>query len=820
MKKTHFHLIFTLLLSILPYFLTSISGQSEPCNPIDLGPLTTIDASFDCSNGNNTAYNCSDGNFSDSAGNFESDCWSNSDPVEWYQFATLDNAEILNVLIESDGNVVPAIQLFLSLDGTCNTLQPIGLTENNVSCDKGFNGSLKSLASAIGENSIYYLAVANDNGTSEMFELCLQVFSDQSACVVDQNIKITSRSMEGPLDGPFFLGEEIQVCMNVISFTPVGNSCQWFQGIVPVFGDGWDPSSFDDLAQPMNAELNGSPFPAPNLTNEGIFDWWTTVSYHHDNCLINIGDFDNNGRLDLCSPILDPNCSGSPLLGSTSSSECWYDEDPGTILPGGWFTSGVQGQCPSNGYPGVDWGDGNSCAGIIGPWSFCFDLKVREDCQNDSIKSDLRLGFFSFADGETGSWSGGASICGLDLPAFIYPQLIEETFDLQIQSNQACSEAVDTLVLSPIISSLSGSGYSFLWSNGSTDSILTIPNPIDEVEITLIVTNEAGCIVTELYVIDINGQIDLELVGNLEFDCEEITEITVKPIDETVEIISYEWIIPGPDTVNTPTIILNLSGSYQVNVVTLNGCVGELNFIFNLNEVPELILTTTDSLVCENETPSIDALVISGIPPFTYDFENPNMQGPGLYTIIVTDANGCSDTNSIEFGTPQVPVSDFNIGVQGSQVIVTDSSQNAITIFWNFGNGFTSNNSVDTIEYDSNGVYEIQLIAVNECGVSDTSSQFVTIMTTSFDISTISEFKIYPNPAKDIFIIEGELSKVEGQIIMMNILGQEVNAFEYDQIQSSDEKIQMDVSELENGLYYLIFYNENYPQVFEVFIQR
>jgi hypothetical protein len=54
----------------------------------------------------------------------------------------------------------------------------------------------------------------------------------------------------------------------------------------------------------------------------------------------------------------------------------------------------------------------------MGPWQFCFDLKTRDvpDCLGDSTKKNLSLGFFTFADGEVGAWTGTASVCRLDHP--------------------------------------------------------------------------------------------------------------------------------------------------------------------------------------------------------------------------------------------------------------------------------------------------------------------------------------------------------------------------------------------------------------------
>ena len=54
----------------------------------------------------------------------------------------------------------------------------------------------------------------------------------------------------------------------------------------------------------------------------------------------------------------------------------------------------------------------------MGPWSFCFEVVARShpECLDDSTKQDLSLGYFTFADGEVGAWTGANSVCALDQP--------------------------------------------------------------------------------------------------------------------------------------------------------------------------------------------------------------------------------------------------------------------------------------------------------------------------------------------------------------------------------------------------------------------
>lgn len=160
------------------------------------------------------------------------------------------------------------------------------------------------------------------------------------------------------------------------------------------------------------------------LYSTATWDWFDDVDYHFDLTSRQIGDFDGNGTVDMCSTLYDPDCPDLGGITGGCCGPCWANP-LGDILPTGWFAYGINGSCPTEGPPiRVDWGDGNSCGGSMGPWSFCFDLMVRDhpNCSDQISNMDLSLGFFTFADGETGAWTGPVSVCALDQGAKItYP---------------------------------------------------------------------------------------------------------------------------------------------------------------------------------------------------------------------------------------------------------------------------------------------------------------------------------------------------------------------------------------------------------------
>ncbi|HSF88674.1 MAG TPA: T9SS type A sorting domain-containing protein [Saprospiraceae bacterium] len=371
-------------------------------------------------------------------------CVGDLSPTVWYKVTTDSAARLMNIQISSLDSILPFFVIFRA-QNDCNTLTQIPLTQSHLTCAHGPNGIAEAFGTDVEPGTDYYIAVAGMFETQGAFELCLNMIEAGSTCVKKRNIVITSRTAGGSLSGPFYPGETIGICMNVDSFSAEENGCQWFQGIVPVFGNGWDPSSFDALGQPLNATINGVAF---GVEGNGIYltatwDWFEDVDYHYDHPLRQVGDFDNNGTFDMCNTIFDPDCPNAGGLTGGCCGPCW-GAPLGDILPPGWFAYGINGSCPAPGPPiRLDWGDGLTCGGGMGPWKFCFELVIRDypECTEDQSKHDLSLAFFTFADGETGSWTGNFSQCSKDQPAMLnLPLVCSNQIDLGSEIiNDQCS---------------------------------------------------------------------------------------------------------------------------------------------------------------------------------------------------------------------------------------------------------------------------------------------------------------------------------------------------------------------------------------------
>ena len=105
-------------------------------------------------------------------------------------------------------------------------------------------------------------------------------------------------------------------------------------------------------------------------------------------------------------------------------------------------------------------------------------------------------------------------------------------------------------------------------------------------------------------------------------------------------------------------------GSYNVTVTDQNGCTTISNTVIITQPATALALSEmhTNILCYGNTTGSIDLTVVGGTVPYTYSWTGPgpfsastqdiNGLGAGIYTVVVTDNNGCTANLSVNILQP------------------------------------------------------------------------------------------------------------------------------------------------------------------------
>ncbi|MGB0428128.1 MAG: T9SS type A sorting domain-containing protein [Flavobacteriales bacterium] len=129
---------------------------------------------------------------------------------------------------------------------------------------------------------------------------------------------------------------------------------------------------------------------------------------------------------------------------------------------------------------------------------------------------------------------------------------------------------------------------------------------------------------------------------------------------------------------------------------------------------------------------------------------------------------------------------------------LTNTSLNSDSVLWNFGDGTTSQDQNPSHSYTQNGDFDVTLINF-VCGRQDTISKSLEIKGLDLESYVGNSLKIYPNPVHTNLQINlgSEHSLINIQVF--DVAGNSIKTSRF----KNQSKVDVDVSDLKSGLYYL-----------------
>ncbi|MFN8309169.1 MAG: gliding motility-associated C-terminal domain-containing protein [Chitinophagales bacterium] len=328
-------------------------------------------------------------------------------------------------------------------------------------------------------------------------------------------------------------------------------------------------------------------------------------------------------------------------------------------IGGGWFTVIIT--------------DANGCqhrdsVNIIEPQAISVTHTVSQitchNANNGSIDLTVAGGTLPL----TYTWSNGAATEDINsLASGMYGVTVKDFNNCQvIDSAQIINPSVlsiNHLVTTPRCNA-SGDGainlivnggtypYSYLWSNGSSNEDLSNLNG-GAYKVT--VTDSKGCSATDsIFVVEPDGIVITSIIKNVTCngDKDGVVDLSVYYGTPPYNYQWYSGSLGGtPLTINED--LRNLSGgTYCVSVTDSKGCPASLCADVKEADSLKIVLNKVDAS-CQSNSGSVSVAVTGGVVPYEYLWNNfvttasqSNVAG-GLYTVIVTDSNGCHLNGSI-----------------------------------------------------------------------------------------------------------------------------------------------------------------------------
>jgi hypothetical protein len=119
------------------------------------------------------------------------------------------------------------------------------------------------------------------------------------------------------------------------------------------------------------------------------------------------------------------------------------------------------------------------------------------------------------------------------------------------------------------------------------------------------------------------------------------------------------------------------------------------------------------------------------------------------------------------------PVAGFTPSAMGGNTVsFGNTSLNATTYYWNFGDGDTSTSVNPVHPYATSSTFPVMLIATH-CSYSDTITLSVNTTVAGVNTALMNNYSIYPNPLTDDLTIDCGAKKT-GSIKLFNMLGEEI----------------------------------------------
>lgn len=270
----------------------------------------------------------------------------------------------------------------------------------------------------------------------------------------------------------------------------------------------------------------------------------------------------------------------------------------------------------------------------------------------------------------TYNWSNGGTADNISAPA--------GTYSVTITDNLGCQENTSVTINSSTVSIASTTGvndatcttadggasvtpsngtapYTYAWSNGGVNNAI---NNLTPGNYSVTITDSKGCTGTNTAVVGTNTVILTSTVSTTAAICAASNGSASVTITNGTSPYTYAWSNGGINAAINNVAAAN----YTVTITDSKGCVGENTATVAIGGTTLNSTTSSTSATCAVTDGTASVTVNNGQQPYTYAWSNSGNTASitgltaGNYSVTVTDANGCTGSNSVSVSSSAIVI--------------------------------------------------------------------------------------------------------------------------------------------------------------------
>lgn len=182
---------------------------------------------------------------------------------------------------------------------------------------------------------------------------------------------------------------------------------------------------------------------------------------------------------------------------------------------------------------------------------------------------------------------------------------------------------------------------------------------------------------------------------------------------------TYSW-SPSGGTASMESGLI--AGSYTCSITDANGCVVTETFVIT-EPMVLVVAAANNGNVCPGDSATLIGTATGGTANYTYDWMPGNLSGsvvqdnpsaPTTYTLLVTDANGCTDTSTTTVLINTPPTVSLGPDTTVCLGLFLNAQNPGSTYLWN------DNSTQQMLGVTATGTFYVTVTDINGCSSSDT----------------------------------------------------------------------------------------------------